>query len=234
MIAKKNSRFDLEQKKNALFFIGLLTAGSFTLAAFTYATPISNRISKKDFEFRSVEFAMEIEEIKKEEIILQQQEKPQSDQQQKSIDASLDVTEDISEAKNLDKEPEATVKISAPDWKTGEDLDMDIDFELEDEILNIVDKDAEYIGGTIAMHQFIIDNFKPSNNEFGDAGTVYVVFVIEKDGSISNVGIERGVSTEIDREAKRVVRMMPKWRPAENNFELVRTRVRFPIVVEAQ
>lgn len=234
MIAKKNSRFDLEQKKSALFFIGILTAGSFTLAAFTYATPVSKRISKKDYKFRTVEYSMEFEEIEEPELKIQPPKKTQPEQQQKSIDASMDITEDISEAKNSDTEPESSVQISAPGWEIGEDLDVDIDFELEGEIFDFVGTDAEYIGGTVAMHSFIVNNFKPTNNEFGDAGTVYVVFVIEKDGSVSNIGIEQSVSPEIDREAKRVVKMMPKWKPAVNNYKLVRVRVRLPIVVEAE
>ena len=60
-------------------------------------------------------------------------------------------------------------------------------------------------------------------------GKVYLSFIIEKDGSVSNVEIERGVSKTIDREAKRIVKTFPKWKPGENAYGKVRTRVRLPL-----
>ena len=67
------------------------------------------------------------------------------------------------------------------------------------------------------------------DQRMGNQGTVYVSFIVEKDGSVTNVQIERGISETIDREAKRIVRGFPNWKPAENAFGKVRTIVRLPI-----
>ena len=61
-------------------------------------------------------------------------------------------------------------------------------------------------------------------------GTVAISFVVEKNGEITNILVEKGVSKTIDREAKRIVRSFPKWVPAEIDARKVRTRVRLPIV----
>jgi len=65
------------------------------------------------------------------------------------------------------------------------------------------------------------------NNEIGK---VFVSFVVEKDGSIQNVKVEKGVSSILDEEAMRVVRNMPKWIPAMKDGKEVRTSLTLPIV----
>ena len=62
-----------------------------------------------------------------------------------------------------------------------------------------------------------------------EQGRVFLAFVVEKDGSITNVRVERGVSIDLDREAKRVVSLMPNWIPAESGGKFVRCRARLPI-----
>ena len=65
--------------------------------------------------------------------------------------------------------------------------------------------------------------------EMNVQGKVYISFIVEKDGSVSNVEVERGVSSTIDREAKRIVKSFPNWKPGENAYGKVRTRVRLPL-----
>ncbi|MCJ8291799.1 MAG: energy transducer TonB [Crocinitomicaceae bacterium] len=100
-----------------------------------------------------------------------------------------------------------------------------------DPILEFTDVEAIFPGGEKAMMKFISDNIKypEVDKEMGTQGRVYVQFVVEKDGSLSNISIMRGVSKTIDREAKRVIRLMPKWKPAEAAGKIVRCRSRLPI-----
>ena len=72
-------------------------------------------------------------------------------------------------------------------------------------------------GGEAAMGEWIRNaiDYPPMSVEMGEQGTVYVQFVVNKDGSIEKVKIVRGVSDELDDEAKRVVRKMPKWTPGQ-------------------
>jgi len=65
--------------------------------------------------------------------------------------------------------------------------------------------------------------------EMGEQGRVFISFVVEKDGSITNVKVLRGVSKDLDKEAKRVMRLMPKWTPGEMKGEIVRSIQRLPI-----
>ena len=88
------------------------------------------------------------------------------------------------------------------------------------------EKEAEYPGGGAAMMKWIKDNldYPQTSIEMNEQGMVYVSWIVEKDGSISNIAIEKGVSPDIDKEAKRVIRTMPKWIHGEVNGEKVRAR----------
>ena len=88
----------------------------------------------------------------------------------------------------------------------------------------------EYPGGTAAMFEFIQKNVKypESAKEKGIEGKVYVQFVVEKDGSLSSFQVLRGVSEDIDAEAIRVLKSMPKWKPGMQDGEPVRVQYTMP------
>ena len=65
--------------------------------------------------------------------------------------------------------------------------------------------------------------------ESGITGTVYVQFVVEANGSISNVKLARGIGGGCDEEAMRVVKAMPKWKPGKQNGRPVRVSFTLPI-----
>jgi TonB family protein len=85
--------------------------------------------------------------------------------------------------------------------------------------------------GISAMMQFLSENiiYPETAVEMGEQGRVFLQFVIEKDGSITNVKVDRGVSVDLDNEAKRVLQRMPKWNPGQVNGRNVRSRCRIPI-----
>lgn len=92
--------------------------------------------------------------------------------------------------------------------------------------------DPEFMNGAAEMQYWISSNvhYPQEAMEYGDQGRVYLDFIIEPDGSVSNVNIVRGVSEALDYEAARVIYSMPKWKPATCNGVPVRTEVRLPIV----
>jgi protein TonB len=71
--------------------------------------------------------------------------------------------------------------------------------------------------------------YPPAAIEQGVQGKVYVSFLVEKDGSVSEITIDRGVSAEIDEEVKRLMQIMPAWKPAELDGRLVRSGFRLPV-----
>ena len=93
------------------------------------------------------------------------------------------------------------------------------------------EKSAEPIGGYEAIRKFIEDNMKypKKARKEGIVGTVFVEFVIEKDGSISNAKVFHGLRPDLDAEAVRVISMMPKWKPAEHQGKIVRQFFSLPV-----
>src|SRR5690606_3652669 len=72
-------------------------------------------------------------------------------------------------------------------------------------------------------------NYPLESIELNEQGTVWVAFIVETDGRISNVGVMRGISPALDREARRLIQNMPNWTPELCNGEAQRTRVVLPI-----
>lgn len=92
--------------------------------------------------------------------------------------------------------------------------------------------EASFPGGPSNLQRYISDQieYPTEAKELGDQGRVYVSFVVERNGSITNVQIIRGVSPALDRETKRLVRAMPRWIPAYcESGGFYRTRVMFPV-----
>ncbi len=91
--------------------------------------------------------------------------------------------------------------------------------------------DPEFPGGLEALYKFITDNLKYPQLALENAiqGKVYVTFFVEKDGSVSNVRILRDIGGGCGLEAKRVVEMMPKWKPGKQGGQVVRTQFNLPI-----
>jgi protein TonB len=86
------------------------------------------------------------------------------------------------------------------------------------------------------MNQFIADNLKyPSLAiEKGTAGVVYVSFVVETDGSVTDVQLLKGIGDGCEQEAMRVVKAMPKWKPGKNHGEPVRVLFNLPVKFRLQ
>lgn len=234
MIAKKNSRYDLESKRSAFFTLGLLVTGSLTLAAFTYSDPMQKVDMGRNVPSQLITAFVEVDIPKeKEKDIVVEKPLKVSASTEPTTDVPPVIGEKISPTK--DKLPTgSTVTVETggmpvgPITKKGEKIDPN----LTGEVFEFVDVEASFVGGPTEMMKYLIDNieYPAISVEAHEEGKVYVSFVIEKDGSVTNIEVERGVSKELDREAKRVVKSFPKWIPGEKGMQPVRTRVRLPIV----
>lgn len=98
-----------------------------------------------------------------------------------------------------------------------------------------VDQQPSFPGGTNALNTFIVSNLKYPvfAQEKGIQGRVVVKFIVEKDGSISNVEVDRSVPG-LDNEAMRVVKAMPKWIPGQINGKAVKVKCSHPFVFRLQ
>ena len=99
-----------------------------------------------------------------------------------------------------------------------------------------VDQQPSFPGGTNALNTFIASNLKYPvfAQEKGIQGRVVVKFIVEKDGSISNVEVDRSVSPSLDNEAMRVIKNMPKWIPGQINGKAVKVECSHPFVFRLQ
>ena len=106
----------------------------------------------------------------------------------------------------------------------------------EDKVFDIVEQQPLFPGGSGALMQFLHDNIKYPvvAQENGVQGRVTVQFVVEKDGSITDVHVLRGVDPSLDKEAVRVVKSMPRWTPGKQNGTTVRVNYRLPVLFRLQ
>lgn len=100
-----------------------------------------------------------------------------------------------------------------------------------DEVFTVVEKMPAFPGGDKARVKFLVGNVKypEKARKNGISGTVFVSFIVEKDGSISNVELLRGVNELLDNEALRVVKLMPSWEPGIQRGKPVRVQFHMPI-----
>ena len=101
-----------------------------------------------------------------------------------------------------------------------------------DMVFDVVEVMPQYPGGQIAMMKYIMENIKYPKQAMKERiqGRVTVRFIVEKDGSISNVRPIHSVHTLLDKEAVRVVKSMPKWSPGKQHGKPVRVQLIVPIM----
>lgn len=109
----------------------------------------------------------------------------------------------------------------------------DVEEEFEDRIFDFIELDepASYPGGEVALLNFITENYvlDPFDIKNNTTGVIQVVFIIEKNGKVSNVKVIRGLTDTANREAIRVLKLMPRWKPAYLAKKPVLMRFMVPI-----
>lgn len=98
-------------------------------------------------------------------------------------------------------------------------------------VFMVVENPPQFPGGFEALAQYMVENvtYPPKAREFGIQGTVFVSFIVEKDGKVSNVRVLRSVNEDLDKEALRVVMSMPDWAPGTQRGEKVRVQFNLPV-----
>ncbi len=99
------------------------------------------------------------------------------------------------------------------------------------EVFTLVEEEPSFIGGSVAMGQFLVKNIQyPAEAlEKNVQGTVYVSFIVEPDGTISNPILKRDIGYGCGEEAIRVIKMMPKWKPGKQKGKAVKTQMMLPV-----
>ncbi len=147
-----------------------------------------------------------------------------------TIETGLATQDDLAGKTNVEAPPDEEVEI------VMEEKTQVIEQPVEREIFTVVEEQPAYPGGEEARVKFLQDNIKypVEAKELGIQGRVFVTFVVEVDGSITDVRILRGIGGGCDEEAIRVVKAMPKWVPGKQRGVPVRVQFNLPIKFSLQ
>ena len=99
----------------------------------------------------------------------------------------------------------------------------------EGEVYNMAETMPEFPGGWDALGKFVKDNLRYPKG-YTDGGRVIVQFVVDHDGTVADATVVRSVSPELDAEALRVVRSMPRWKPGTQDGKAVAVRFTLPVL----
>lgn len=222
MEVKKTPKADLESKKTVFLQIGLVVVLSLVLVAFEWTSTDVN-----------VDFSLQEEDIEVEEEIIpitrQEEVKPPPPPPPPAVADILNIVEDDVE---LDEELEIMdTEMSQDDIVDFSNMVFEEETRDEGEIFMIVEEMPEFPGGTEALQRYLSQSvrYPVIAQENGIQGRVYIQFVINQNGEVTNATILRGVDPSLDREALRVVEAMPKWKPGKQRNRPVRVSYTVPI-----
>jgi protein TonB len=223
MELKKSPKADLENKRSTFVQIGLVISLGLCLVAFEWTNKVEKAASLGTIAAQEVED--EIIPITRQEEV-----KPPPPPPPPKVVEVLNIVDDqteIDEELDIDdsEADEKTVIEVAPIIRQEEEQAE------ESQVFFIVEDMPEFPGGELALRKFIANAIKYPviAQENGIQGKVYVNFVVDRDGSITNAKISRGVDPSLDKEALRVVNSLPKWKPGMQRGKPVKVSYTVPI-----
>ena len=227
MEIKKSPKADLESKKLTFTLIGLVVTLFVIWRVFEY----------KSYDKQTIDDSLKTEVVIEEEMVeitKQEQPKVQPPQPKPQV-TQIEVVEDDVEVEDVEinAEVDQDEVIEEYEFTPPEIEEEEI---VEAEIFKVVEEMPEFPGGAAKMMEYIQKNIKyPMMARESDIqGRVFVNFVVEPDGSITNVTVMRGIGGGCDEEALRVVQSMPNWKPGKQRGSAVRCSFTVPIIFKLQ
>ncbi|WP_420582411.1 energy transducer TonB [Reichenbachiella sp.] len=219
MELRKNPKIDLERKRSAFFNIGLAISLMLVVSAFEwrfYGDAGIVSIGELDEDFEEI---MEIPQT------VQPPPPPPVVELPKIVAVEDDVEIEEELDIDLDVEMDETDIIDDPIF------DEPVDIEEPDEVFDIVETLPEPLGGLSAFYLHVAKQMKYPNQarRMGVEGKVYVQFVIDKSGKLTNVHAVKGIGGGCDEEAVRVIQNSPDWSPGKQRGRPVKVRMILPI-----
>jgi TonB family C-terminal domain len=226
MEAKKSPKADLESKRSMFFQIGFIMAIGIVLIAFSWGTKVepANVFSGGE----PIETEVDFIPITKPEDKPKEMPKPVVievidivDDHSESIDESLDFTSEATKETVIDLIPTVPEETSKPEPVF---------------LIGQLEENPEFPGGMLGLQKYLSQSVRyPSlAQEQNIQGTVYLTFIINKEGKVENVSILRGVDKALDNEALRVVSSLPTWKPGRQNGRPVKVSFQVPIKFQLQ
>jgi periplasmic protein TonB len=222
MDLKKSPKADLESKKVIFTQIGLVIALAIVLVAFEWKS-----YEKEVIDMGTREVADIVEDIVP---ITEQKVKPPPVAPPKVVVAINIVEDDVAVDDDINIDVEADQSTEVEEYVPVQDMGEEESAE-EQQIFMVVESMPEFPGGEAALHQYLAENIKYPQmaKESGIQGRVFVTFVVERDGKVTDVKVLRGIGGGCDEEAIRVVQNMPKWAPGKQRGKPVRVQFNLPV-----
>jgi len=212
MKAKKNPKVSLERKRILFLQIGFLIALSVVLIAFEWKS-----YEKGNYNLGN----LNLEDLEEEIIPITRQEvkPPPPPPPPPEI---IEIVKDDQEIEN---------EIEIDDTESDEDEVIDIEEDDDEEFFMVVENMPQFPGGDLGLMKYIQKHVKyPAiAKEYNITGKVYVSFIVDRQGKVTNVKIVRGVDKNLDAEALRVVKSLPKYKPGKQRGKAVRVMFTIPI-----
>lgn len=173
-----------------------------------------------------------------------------SDQPEEIFCDAGEEEEEVTEPQVMEEvEPEVIEEVTEEEVQTSEEVNAAISAVMQTEaevtntastdeepILTIVEENAQFPGGDEACYRWLAEHiqYPAIAKEQGIQGRVFTTFVVNTDGSITDVKAERSPDPSLSEEAIRVIKMMPRWKPAHQDGKVVRSRFSLPIMFKTQ
>ena len=227
MEIKKTPKADLENKKSTWLLVGYVIVLAFMFVAFEW--------TKRDIK---IDTSQAITDLVFEEEIIPITEQPEQvappPPEAPSIAETLTIVDDDADVE------ETTIATSEETNQAVEIKYVPVAVEEEEPeeqtIFEVVEQMPEFPGGQAALMQYLAKNIKYPTiaQENGTQGRVTVQFVVNRDGSIVDAKVLRGVDPYLDKEAIRVISSMPKWKPGMQRGKAVRVKYTVPVMFRLQ
>ena len=224
MEPKKNPKSDLGRTRFPLFLFGLAISLTLVITAFEWkfydALETISLGSLEEEETEMIEIPI-TEMPPPPPPVLQQPEiieVPEEEEIEEQIEMELDV--EVEE----EMVPDVPVKIDAPPPPPPKE-------EKEDEIFLVVENKPEPHGGIGKFYEYIGKNMKypKQARKLGVEGTVIIEMVVDKDGSLTDFKVLKGIGAGCDEEALRVLKSAPKWKPGKQRGRAVKVKMTVPM-----
>ena len=228
MEVKKSPKADLEKKKTTGLLIGYVLALAVMFIAFEWSE--RDKVINIDTGMNEFVFEEEIIPITEQE----EQKTPPPPPEAPKAEEIIEIAENDANVE------ETTIQASDETDKAVEVKYVPVEVEEEEveeqQIFQVVEEMPEFPGGMGECMKWLGKNMKyPTiSQENGVQGRVIVQFVVNRDGSIVDAVVARGVDPYLDKEALRVVGLMPKWKPGKQRGKAVRVKYTLPVMFRLQ
>jgi protein TonB len=232
---RKTTAADLESKRGTGFLLGLIVALALGFAALEYTLPQSDEDMDEELLEDIAQDMEQLPALDQKDMVAAVQPQQVAAVSQQVQEVKADVQQEQAAEAPAAAAPKALVPVEVPPDITEELMKvppMPLDLDDNPLKLRVVENTPEPSIGWIPFMKWLSQSLKypPTAKVQKIQGTVFVTFIVNVDGSVSEVTVKKSVEPSLDREALRVVNMMPKWNPGVTNGKPARAMIGIPIV----